>query len=451
MPRTPLRGMTTPQSLELLGRLGPSRFALVLEHAEPEPRGKYRHWHDFRNLTPPDGLTAEQWWAGVKLQRHALMKVVGRLTDLEGVPFRYARVDGILERQHRLDQLMAGNVELVDVPWTDEVQDRYVIRNFIEEAIASSQLEGASTTRKRAKEMLRHQQKPTTKAERMILNNYRGVNRIVEVKNELLSPDLILEIHAILTAGTLDDPGAEGRFQTADDERVVVGRGQSLEPQYIPPPAEAIPDLIEALCDFANEETGDSWIHPLVRALTLHFVLGWIHPFEDGNGRAARALFYWSALRSDYWLMQYVSVSRILLDAPGQYASSFLETETDENDLTYFLIYHLDVIQRAVSEILEYAARQTQESRRIRALLMDLDLNYRQQALLTHSLMHSDARYTFYSHARSHRVVLMTARNDMVALAEIGLLVRAGKIGRANAYSLAPDIQQRIEDLANVS
>ena len=451
MPRMPLRGMTRQKSLALLGSLDASTIERIFAHASAEPRGKYRHWHDFRNLTPPDGLTVEHWWAGVKLQRSAILKPVGQFSDLNGDPFQYGRVDQLLERQHNLDQLMAGNIELANVPWTDEQQDRYIIRNFIEEAIASSQLEGASTTRKRAKEMLRHEQVPTTKAERMILNNYKGIGRIVEVAGEPMTPDLIRELHATLTVGTLDDPGAEGRFQTPDDERIVVGRDESLEPQYIPPPAEAIPNLIDGLCDFANEDTGESWMHPLVRALALHFMLAWIHPFEDGNGRAARALFYWSALRSDYWLMQYVSVSRVLLEAPGQYEASFLYTETDENDLTYFLLYHLDVIQRAATEVFEYATRQADESRRLRNLLRGLDLNHRQQALLGHSLLHWDALYTFYSHARSHQVVHMTARNDMVELAELGLLVRAGKVGRAHAYSPAPDIHARIDELASRS
>lgn len=52
----------------------------------------------------------------------------------------------------------------------------------------------------------------------------------------------------------------------------------------------------------------------------LHFMLGYEHPFVDGNGRVARAMFDWAMLRNGYWLFEFISVSRIIRQAPAKYA-----------------------------------------------------------------------------------------------------------------------------------
>jgi Fic family protein len=75
-----------------------------------------------------------------------------------------------------------------------------------------------------------------------------------------------------------------------------------------------LPERMRALCAFANMRTGvDGFVHPIVRAIILHFMLAYDHPYVDGNGRTARALFYWSALKDGYWLIEYVSISRIII------------------------------------------------------------------------------------------------------------------------------------------
>jgi Fic family protein len=55
----------------------------------------------------------------------------------------------------------------------------------------------------------------------------------------------------------------------------------------------------------------DKFIHPVVRAIILHFMIGCGHLFVDGNGRTARALFYWSVLHQKYRLMEFISISCI--------------------------------------------------------------------------------------------------------------------------------------------
>lgn len=324
-------------------------------------------------------------------------------------------------------------------------RERYVISSFIEEAITSSQLEGASTTHKVAKDMLRTGRRPRTKDEQMILNNYRGMLRVREVRDRPLSAALICEFHSILTEDTLDDPANCGRIQLPGDDRTVVADPGDGAVMHVPPPAVQLPERLDRLGAFANGVSETSYVPPVVRAILIHFMLGYDHPFVDGNGRTARLLFYWSMLRQDYWLAEFLPISRLLRRAPVQYARSFLHSEQDDGDLTYFILYQLGVIQRAITDLHDYLSRKLAETQRLRRALsaMSPRFNHRQIALLEHAIKNPNAQYTVASHGRSHNVVAQTARTDLHALEREGLLARTSA-ARGHAWIPAADLDRRL-------
>ena len=110
------------------------------------------------------------------------------------------------------------------------------------------------------------------------------------------------------------------------------------------------------LAAFANTNA-NPFIHPVIKAIALHFAIGFVHPFVDGNGRTARAIFYWYMLKEGYAAFEYLPISRILIRAPMNYARAYLYTETDDGDLTYFNHYQLQAILRAISSLHEYFER----------------------------------------------------------------------------------------------
>ena len=201
------------------------------------------------------------------------------------------------------------------------------------------------------------------------------------------------------------------------------------------------------MCVFANEASSERFIHPVIRSIILHFWLAYDHPFVDGNGRTARALFYWSMLRHGYWLFEFVSISQTILKAPARYGRAFLLTETDGNDLTYFIIYHLEVIENAVSQLHEYIQRKTDELKKVEMELKGITiLNHRQRALMGHAVRHPSFLYTIESHRLSHNVVYQTARTDLLDLAERNLLA-ARKRANTWTFSAPPDLEQRLQNL----
>lgn len=284
----------------------------------------------------------------------------------------------------------------------------------------------------------------------MIANNFRAMNAVRSWLGEPLSVERVLDLHRIVTDGTLDNADAAGRFQRADEHRVNV-----VDPDgrvvFIPPPAEQLPDRAQSMVSFANGDGQDGgFLHPVMRAVLLHFWLAHDHPFEDGNGRTARALFYWSLLHSGYWLAEFLSISRILRRAPMQYGRSFLHSETDERDVTYFALYQLSVILQSIEDLHAYLKRKMEEKREIERMLRRSNLNHRQIALVSHALRHLDADYTFRSHQRSHGVVYQSARNDLLDLEGRGLLTRV-EVGQTFHFRPVQDLPKALEEGAAAS
>lgn len=407
-------------------------------------RGRYVHWDDLKREPPPEGIPSHELvWLGIKMSRLGSLREIP-LRDTAQKPFVFATPDPIQEWLHDIDT-RAGSAALSDSPLSGkEMHDRYVIRSLIEEAIRSSQLEGAATTRKEAQDMLRSNRRPRNRSERMILNNYRTMERVREIKNQPLTPDLLLDLHRTITAGTLDDPGEEGRLRLTS-ESVRVEEKHTGDILHVPPPAKELPERIKALCAFANGDDRGTWIHPVIRSMLLHFWLSYDHPFTDGNGRCGRALFYWSMLRHGYWLLEFVSISRWILRAPARYGRAFLLVETDENDLTYFLFYHLELLTKCIRDTLSHLQKKNDELRKLGTTLAGMaDLNHRQRELLDHALRHPGFEYTVRSHQRLQAVVHQTARTDLLDLERRGFLT-ARKVGREWRFRPVADLGHRLE------
>jgi Fic family protein len=416
--------------------------------ADPRSAEKYLHWDKLRHLEPRYGLTSEEWWWRIKrFERRPTMRQLN-LLDKEGEPFTYCLPDQLLRSLHHVDQHCAGEVAM-DAVVTSEgsARQRYLVNSLMEEAIRSSQLEGATTSRREAKELLRTGRKPKDRSEQMILNNYRGLQFMREEMGDELTPTSILELHRTLTDGTLSNPEAAGRLQQRGEERVAVYDRDGGRRLHKPPSAEELPERLQRLCDFANEgDSGDIFIHPVIRAILLHFCLAYDHPFEDGNGRTARILFFWSMRQSGYWMAEYLSISTILRKAPGQYGRAFLETETDDGDTTYFLIHQLRVVEQAIEQMRRYLQRKTREVQEIEALLYGTEgFNRRQLEVITDAVRHPDATYSFSSHAANHRVTHETARADLTNLAKQGLLTQR-RIGREYSFDVPADLPERLRE-----
>ena len=409
-------------------------------------KGEYLHWDKLRRLRPPEGMTAEEWWAAIKFSRSQGRRWV-TLKDKNGEKFSYCTPDAVLELLHEIDTGTSGPIDSTSEPITNpQTKDRYIQRSLIEEAITSSQLEGASTTRRVAKDMIRSGRSPRDVNERMILNNYRAIQLIGKYKEQQLTPELIFEIHKTITEGTLNGNASRRNLRTSTDGVAVYdNRDNTL--LHMPPHADEIEQRMLNMCEFANRSEKSVFLHPVVKSIILHFWLAYDHPFVDGNGRMARALFYWMMLHQKFWMFEFLSISEILRKAPVAYGRSFLYVETDENDLTYFILSQLKVIKQSIDNLQEYVRRKTEEIRQTEQLFRaSVSLNARQIALLSHALRHPGMRYTIASHRTSNGVTYQTARADLMELSQKRLLV-CSRAGRYFVFSARENLHTHLRRL----
>ena len=413
-----------------------------------DSKGRYLHWDKLRHLQPPEGFTIKEWWVATKLARRNLYKPV-TLFNKDQENFQYVIPDSVQKDLHELAKNSAGNLSSNKKIINPGLRRTYLIRSLVNEAISSSQLEGAATTTPVAKEMLLKNLTPKDNSEQMIKNNYVAMQFITEIKNEPLTPSIVFELHKIVTQGTLKNPEAAGKFRTKDDDVVVMDPIDGVV-LHVPPDPEELPERMEELCQFANEEDPQEFINPLVKAIILHFILAYDHPFVDGNGRTSRALFYWFAARQDYDLISFASISRVLKEEHGQYKRAFLYTETDQNDLTYFIVHQISVIKKCIDNLFTFLKKEAEEIEQAEKQLEGQKhlirlLNYRQIALLKHALKSPKFIYTVYGHQNTHGVAYETARKDLMDMNKKWNLLNIQKEGKSYVFEAPEDLRERIE------
>ncbi|MFZ7266755.1 cell filamentation protein Fic, partial [Avibacterium avium] len=144
-----------------------SQLLSLGQYKATDEKGRYLHWHKIKYKY---SSSAELVWFATKMNRAALLSPLQIGKHL----FSYATPKSLLSLLHSIDKTTGGNVGVSSLAGLGKAdQSAFLLKSLImEEAISSAQLEGASTTRKVAKEMLRSERKPRTKDEIMIVNNY---------------------------------------------------------------------------------------------------------------------------------------------------------------------------------------------------------------------------------------------------------------------------------------
>jgi Fic family protein len=389
----------------------------------------YIHWEKLKFKNPFDGLKAEEGWFLIRQIRDLSSKETYIKADKKN-HFKWMRLPYLDQALHEIDMYTGGKIT-TQAQVLEGDSSKLIVRGRIEEAIASSQLEGAHTTRAAAKKLLSEGLKPKNQSEQMILNNYRAIVTIDEdFKNKELSLDLIFEIHNILTDSTLNKED-QNRLRTNKDEVVIDGEiGTETYTTHIPPDEKFLKSEIYRLIDFANDKEDDTFMHPIIKAIFLHFWIGYLHPFTDGNGRLARSLFYWYLLKKGYWMMMYLPISTVIKRSPSQYAMAYIYTEQDNFDLTYFVDFHIRKISSSIEEFETYLEQKIQENKQLEEIIgTKLIINERQKSLLYYLLEDKHASSTMSSHAELNNIARQTAAKDLKSLKESGFLFsrREGK------------------------
>lgn len=375
----------------------------------------FDYWDSVKYKKCPTGCTSNLLWTFVKATR---IKKSIRIWSKYRVNLSLTNM--MQKMCHEFDMYWGGSWGS-DSTIDSANKEQYLVSSLMEEAIYSSQMEGAATTRKVAKEMLQKKMTPKDKSQQMIHNNYQTIQFIVEHKNEPLSEGLLLQVHRLMTENTMQHPEDAGRFRTNND--VVVENGITHETVHTPPPCEDIPQFVKDLCVFFNTKEAKLFIHPVIRGIIIHFMISYVHPFTDGNGRTARAMFYWYMLRQGYWQTEYLSISRVIAKSKKSYEKAFLYTEADGMDIGYFVAYNLRVLEQSFKQLQDYIKRKHDEKNSANRFLRIGDINERQAQIIKIFAEDPNAVVTIKDLQVKFMISPTTAKTDVIGLLERGILI----------------------------
>lgn len=412
----------------------PSRILDILlnpdyEDAFSKIENDYLYWTKAKYYCP-NSIQPEDFWAAIRFKRRLSMQRIlfGKYV------FFFNLTDYMQQLLHEFDMRFGGSLSSENLI-SDKSRQYFLISSLMEEAIASSQMEGALTTRKDAKSMLRKQLKPKDKSQQMILNNYNTIRFLSDHKEEKLSRELILEVHKMISGKTLERESDEGKFRS--DDSIVVSNGITGEIAHEPPSFIAIEGMIQQICDFANSPK--PFIHPIIKAIIIHFMISFLHPFVDGNGRTARSLFYWYMLKNGYWLTEFLSISRIIYRSKSQYENAFIYSEQDDLDLGYFIHYNMTVLDKAYSELTHYLERKSKEENAVLKYRNIPGINERQARVLKFYSEKPDSIVVSKELESLLNVSVKTIRSDLEGLVKLHLLDRIPLNCRLMGYALSKD------------
>ena len=395
----------------------------------------YEYWDKVKYKNHlPKGVGSETLWTYVKASRQQ-----DRLIVWPKYRIKLFVTNKMQRLCHDFD-MKFGSFWEADNDSQSSEKKYYLSSSLMEEAIYSSKMEGASTTRVVAKEMLRKKKSPQNKAQQMIVNNYTTIQYIVEHKNEPLTEEGLLYIHRLMTEKTLDNPEDAGRFRT--NNKVVVADMVEGDIVHTPPTFEEISEFVTTLCDFFNNDNPRTFIHPIIKGIIIHFMVAYMHPFVDGNGRTARALFYWYMLKENYKLTEYMSISRVIAKSKTSYEKSFRYTEKDENDMGYFVAYNLRALEISFQQLSDYIQRKQREKKAATAFMKAGNINQRQALVLQRLTEDPDTIFTVKDVQEQFSISSMTARKDLSELVQQGYLteIAINKVTRGYIGSIKETI-----------
>ena len=305
-----------------------------------------------------------------------------------------------------------------------EIENELIKDSLIEEALYSSVIEGAFSTMKRLRELVEKERKPVDINDQMVLNNYHAMQFILQEKHKELSVDFILKLHKIVTEKTLfEDEAYAGRFR---DDMVYVKDKRRDIVIYTPPSAGQIEPAMKQLIEWVNEKNDAHFIHPLIKASFIHFYFVYIHPFFDGNGRTARALFYYFMIKNGYEFFKYFSISVVVQKTKIQYYKAIKDTEDCNADITYFLLYMATTILESIHLVTEHITQHYQRDFVfIRLKEKGILLSVRQEKFLKRFLVSDKRAITIKAYKDWFKVVYETARRDLEDLTAKGILLKS--------------------------
>ena len=199
------------------------------------------------------------------------------------------------------------------------------------------------------------------------------------------------------------------------------------------PAAEKLDRKMRTFLDWFNGDNESDWV---VKAGVAHLWFVTIHPFDDGNGRIARAIADMALARSERSSQRFYSMSAQIRQERASYYDILEKTQKATMDITPWMEWFLDCLGRAIGGA-QTALGSVLSKARFWEAVRNISLNERQRLVLNRLLDGFEGKLTSSKWAKLTKCSHDTALRDIAALVEAGILVRNPAGGRSTSYSLA--------------
>ena len=352
--------------------------------------------------------TAESEWINLKKEIVTSRKTGSITLFFKSIEpkFWFYPADVILKKIDEIERIGKDLYEQINKQATFKTE--FLLDSAIEEAITSAIYEGAHSTRAQAEQLIASGERPKNKDEWMLMNNFRAMKWVKDNQSSSLTKNVILQLHKIVTENTLDgdDINFQGKFR---NDKVFVGPHEGIEHSKV---EQAIDDMISI------STNNPRYFHPLLKGILIHYFISYVHPFFDGNGRTARALFYFKSIKNQLNYVELLSVSAYLRTHGKQYEKSFEKVKDNEFDLTYFLDFCLDSISSALKEV----ARKVNYLLRMTDLKERFNLSQTQVGLMQRMALHKFRTVDIEGYAQQISKSREFARQELKSLLDHNLV-----------------------------
>ncbi len=273
----------------------------------------------------------------------------------------------------------------------------------------------------------------------------RGVEGVVEMMldatrhfSQPLTSERLFDWHASLfptgRSGMTKIKTGAWRDDDTGPMQVVSGAIGKERVHFEAPKADRLAGEMGSFLDWFE---GKDQIDPVLKAGLAHLWFVTIHPFDDGNGRIARAITDMALARSEHSPQRFYSMSAQIRQERNDYYDILERTQKGTMDITPWMEWFLRCLGRAIDGA-QVTLGTVLEKARFWDRIQDVHLNSRQRLAVNRLLDGFEGKLTTSKYATLAKCSQDTAYRDILALVEHRVLVQNPEGGRSTSYSLAP-------------
>ena len=263
-----------------------------------------------------------------------------------------------------------------------------------------------------------------------VLNYIKALEKLDTLaKGGIITEDVVKNIHKMLTVDTLEDPQDCGVYRCERNKYVVVGNRLTGEISFRPPLNKKLPSLMKDYVLWLNSSEARN-LDPIIMAGIAHYEFVRIHPFVDGNGRAARVIAALTLHIRGFDTKQFFCLDDYYDMNRNDYYQALRTVDPTKRDITKWLEYFVEGVAVSIASVREKVARLNSEKIRIKNK-GQIALTERQMRIVEH--INKYGRITISKMTLMFKITRQASLKEIDRMIKLELVKREGK-ARASHY-----------------